>query len=198
MIVFRFPPEARTEHTAFTVVGRDLPGGALMDEVMLVPDEALPERGFSGCIFYLDERRLPRLPVCTRTLVPEALAAHFPENPVYIVSGPPDGTLPARLEAASAAFGPRLWLVIRPLSHFFTLPCPSDSGRFVPPEEAGSISRLDAPTQSRALCCAYCRAEYSGEQGLYLFDTEQSMEEKLRLADKAGIQNVLVLLPDVQ
>lgn len=76
-MLFSFPPEAQSERSAFTVVGQARPGGALAGEVMLVPDEALPEEGFSGCVFYLDERRLARLPVCTRTLIPEALAARF-------------------------------------------------------------------------------------------------------------------------
>ena len=47
-MLFSFPPEAQSERSAFTVVGQACPGGALAGEVMLVPDEALPEEGFSG------------------------------------------------------------------------------------------------------------------------------------------------------
>ena len=195
-MLFSFPPEAQSERSAFTVVGQARPGGALAGEVMLVPDEALPEEGFSGCVFYLDERRPARLPVCTRTLIPEALAARFPENPVYLSSDLSCSTLRARLTAAQEAFGGRLWFIIRPLSRFFTLPCPSGEGQRVSPEAEDRLTRLDAPVFSRALCCMYCRAAYCGRDGLYLFDTQESIAEKLRLAEDCGAAHVLLLPPE--
>ena len=147
-------------------------------------------------MFYLDERRPARLPVCTRTLIPEALAARFPENPVYLSSELFCGTLRARLTAAQEAFGGRLWLIVRPLSRFFTLPCPSGEGLRVSPEAEGRLTQLDAPVFSRALCCMYCRAAYCGRDGLYLFDTQESIAEKLRLAEDCGAAHVLLLPPE--
>ena len=195
-MVFRFPPEAQGERSAFTVVGQSRPGGALSGEVMLIPGEALPEEGFSGCVFYLDERRPSHLPVCTRTLIPEALAARFPGNPVYLSSDLFCGTLRARLAAAQQRFGARLWLIVRPLSRFFTLPCPSGEGLRVSPEAEDRLTRLDAPVFSRALCCMYCRAAYCGRDGLYLYDTQDSIEETLRLAEDCGAAHVLMLPPE--
>ena len=198
MIVFRFPPEARSERAAFTVVGTEYPGGALADEMMLVPEAAMPESGFSGCIYYLDEQRPLHLPICPQTLIPQALAERFPGNPVCISPALCGRTLEAQLQEAVSRAAAPLWLIVRPLSHFFMLPCPSGVGRFMPKEEAVCLTRLDVPVFSRALCCEYCRAEYSGVKGLYLFDTAQSTEEKLRLADKAGIRHVLILPPGAQ
>lgn len=79
MIVYHFPQEAAQEASAFTVAGQDYAAGTVSGELMLVPQGALPASEFSGCIFYLDTQAPAHLPICTRTLVPETLAASFPE-----------------------------------------------------------------------------------------------------------------------
>ena len=75
MIVYHFPQEAAQEVSAFTVVGQDYAAGTVSGELMLVPQGALPVSEFSGCIIYLDTKAPAHLPICTRTLVPETLAA---------------------------------------------------------------------------------------------------------------------------
>lgn len=192
MIVFYFPPAARAETEAFSVVGRVYPSGGAVGELMLVPAGALPvpQADFPGCIFYLDAARLPQLPFCGRTLLPEALAPGAPGNPVYVSSRLSGGTLRERLSSARERFGDRLWLVVEPFSHFFPLPCPSGCGAAVP---AGAPEALSADFFSEALCC-HCRpARYHGMRGLYLFDTERSLCAKLSLADACGVSNVFLL-----
>lgn len=192
MIVFYFPPAADAETEAFSVVGQVFSSGALEGELLLVPPDAsdTPPACFHNCIYYLDPARVFHLPFCTHTLVPEVLAEGAPGNPVQISSRLSGGTLRTRLSSAHERFGDRLWLVIEPLSHFFTLPCPSGCGVYVPQ------NALCAPGESffsAALCC-HCRpAFHRSTRGLYLFDTEHSIREKLALADACGILNALVL-----
>ena len=107
MIVYHFPQEAAQEASAFTVAGQDYAAGTVSGELMLVPQGALPASEFSGCIFYLDTKAPAHLPICTRTLVPEALAASFPENPVYVSSQLSGGTLRMRLKNALDTFSDR-------------------------------------------------------------------------------------------
>lgn len=192
MIVFHFPPAANAETAAFSVVGQAYPSGSAEGELLLIPPgapDSVPDC-FRGCVFYLDSTRVFHLPFCARTLLPEALATGAPGNPVYVSSRLSGGTLRARLSSAHEHFGDRLWLVIAPLSHFFALPCPSGDGVPVPE------TALCAPGESffsGALCC-HCRpALWRGARGLYLFDTEQSIREKLALAGQCGILNALVL-----
>ena len=159
---------------------------------MLVPAGALPEAGFSGHIFYLDEHAVETLPICTRTLVPERLAERFPENPVYISAQLSGGTLRTRLEEALARYGDRLWLLAEPISMRFPLPCPSGVGTALRREDAEP--KLAEPLCfSQALCCEYAPLRQKEGWALYLCDTPRSVREKLRLAEGCGTQNVLVM-----
>ena len=72
----------------------------------------------------------------------------------------------------------------------------SNKALFTGPEAEGRLTQLDAPVFSRALCCMYCRAAYCGRDGLYLFDTQESIAEKLRLAEDCGAAHVLLLPPE--
>lgn len=194
MIVYRFPPQAQTERSAFSVVGTVCPAGTLGDELILIPPGALPpaEAVEAAGFYYLDASAPAHLPICPRTLVPEVLSDRLPENPVWISSRLSGGTLEARLLDAVSRYGARLWLVIQPFSDFFTLPCPSGSGIFLSGKAASVLHRLDTPAFSRSFCCACCRAEYCGQRGLFLFDTPESISEKLRLAYQCGAGHVLV------
>lgn len=192
MIVYHFPQEAAQEASAFTVAGQDYAAGTVSGELMLVPQGALPASEFSGCIFYLDTQAPAHLPICTRTLVPETLAASFPENPVYVSSQLSGGTLRMRLENALDTFSDRLWLIVEPFSDFFSLPCPSGVGLRGPLAEMQPLCGA-APFQSEAFLCSCLPAEYEAQRGLFLFDTGETIHEKLALAAEIGIQNVLVL-----
>lgn len=191
MIVFHFPDEAAAERSAFSVVGQT-PSGEAAGELMLVPAGALPGAGFPGHIFYLDERAVETLPICTRTLVPERLAEQFPENPVYISAQLSGGTLRARLEEALARYADRLWLLAEPLSMCFSLPCPSGIGTALSPEEAARVAQ-EPFCLSQAFCCEYAPVRMEKGYTLCLCDTPRSVREKLRLAEECGVPYVLVL-----
>ena len=169
-----------------------MPSGETAGEVMFVPAGALPDAGFSGHIFYLDERAVETLPICTRTLVPERLAERFPENPVYISAQLSGGTLRARLEEALVRYGDRLWLLAEPLSMRFPLPCRSGVGTALSPEEAARETE-EPLCFSQALYCEYAPVRREEGWGLYLCDTPRSVAAKLRLAEECGVQNVLVM-----
>lgn len=192
LIVYHFPQEAAQESSAFTVVGQTHGAGTPSGELMLVPRGALPAPEFSGCIFYLDPKAPERLPVCTSTLVCETFAASFPENPVYISSQLSGGTLRARLESALNTFSERLWLLIEPFSDFFPLPSPNGEGLCADPAEAHPLCGA-LPFRSDAFLCRCLPAEYKGQRGLLLFDTEETIHDKLKLAAELGIRNSLVL-----
>lgn len=193
MIVYDFPPSARRETAAFSVVGCHFSSGTLCGELMLLPRGASAPREFSGSLFCLDEPFEARSPVCARTLVPEALAGRFADNPVYISSLLSGGTLEARLREAHGVFGDRLWLLLEPFSHFFPLPCPDGQGHFLP--EHGALLPLAESSFSSALCCRFQAASLEGLRGVYLFDTPRTISRKLALANEQGLSNVLVCSP---
>lgn len=157
---------------------------------MLIPRGTSAPRDFTGLRFYLDEPFEDHVPVCARTIVPEALAGRFPDNPVCISSLLSGGTLESRLREAHGAFGDRLWLLLEPFSHFFPLPCPDGRGRFLP--ERGALLPLAESSFSSALCCRFQAARLEGLRGVYLFDTPQTLSHKLALAAECALSNVLV------
>ena len=101
------------------------------------------------------------------------------------------GTLSSFLSGALAAAQGRLCVRISPIYMEFPLPCPSGTGRLLSPQEARA--RLGSGTLhiSRALCTGYFTFLRDGKLWLMLYDTPETLEQKLACCRACGVPYVL-------
>lgn len=192
MIVYDFPEQARSESAAFSVVGREQQSGDLMGELQLVPAGTGPDKSFSGPIFYLDPGFSPdKLPISQTTLVAIPWAESFPQNPVYFSSEDTHAPLAERLRAGMDAFGSRVWLVIRPLCDLYRLPGDLPGKVISRAESAILRSEYESADAAPFLCryLVYLRQTAM----LHLYDTPQTIRDKVALAASLGIENCLII-----
>lgn len=153
---------------------------------MIVPGQAPYTERFDGFLWLENEALLSSLPISAQTLILESMAAHFPENPVYISSRITEGTLSARLSDAKAAYGDRLWLLIAPYRHDLHLP-----------DTENALVQTDSPPPTESVFYSdafFCNYRiFPDEKRLYLFDTEQTVQKKVALAESLGIGHILIL-----
>ncbi len=193
MIVYHFPPEAQNEHVCFTVAGQEYPDGAITGELMIVPHGAAAEERFDGAVYYFQEPPdVTRVPISAETLLPSELCDAFPENPLYISSQITSGTLRKQLEEEILRHGARLWLLIDPYCTVFPLPCPDGQGRRISRAASAILRAEHTPQYTDTFYCNYC-APVPPNGGLHLYDTQQTILQKLALAAEIGVQNTLVL-----
>ena len=193
MIIYRIPPEAEDETVCFSLIGQQQNGGEPAGEVMLVPRGAQMDACFDGIILYLGAPPEPdRQPLSAQTLLPVSFAARFSENPVYLSSQLTHGTLREHLMRGLAQCGDRLWLLIEPYCTLFPLPCPKKAGVRISRAASAILRAEHAPCYTETFCCNYC-APLPPEAGLHLYDTQDTIAQKLALAAALGVQNVIVL-----
>ena len=180
MTVFTFPPPAAEETGCFSVLD-----GTQKEELMIVPYGAALTEDFDGIVWFMDQAAPVTLPISQKTIVPEALAEQFPENPVFVSSQIIEGALEEYLRTKKGLYQARLWLILEPYRHAMTLPCPSGvlQQETVPPDLPDFFSE--------AFCCRYRIDENSAK--VYLFDTPDTISEKRALAERIGIGQMLIL-----
>ena len=115
---------------------------------------------------------------CWQQLLPEAGILISP-----LLSG---GTLEQRFREAAEVMPGRCWLYGETMHHFLPLPCPS--GQAQPMD-------FDPQTLPRSFFAEEfcCRCSCSTDPpGLYLFDTLETLEEKIQLARRCGFRGVIL------
>ena len=125
----------------------------------------------------------------SRLLVPEVWRDILPQTGLLIPAAISGGFLEDRLKRAAEASPGRCWLLADRFRMYFPLPCPSGSGRFLSALDAERLRAGGPDFYSPEFCCRYC---YDYPNGLVLFDTEDSISEKLRLAKEAGFHGALL------
>lgn len=137
-----------------------------------------------GCYALLEEKRQMEAllhPLAEamgpRLLLPEVWQEIFPQCGVLISSAISGGTFQQRLQDAPSR---RSWLLLEPVSMVFPLPCPSGQGQAAPIPQDGSSF------YSASLCCQYTHFLRNDQGFLHLWDTDETLTEKLRLAQEAG------------
>lgn len=119
-----------------------------------------------------------------RLLVPEVWR-HITETAgVLISSAICGGTFRQRVSEAVRESPGRCWLLLDPISHVFSLPCPTGCGA-----PLAVLPELRHSFFSPELCCRYA---YDLDQGrMILYDNRESLTEKIRLAEEAGFCGVV-------
>lgn len=117
-------------------------------------------------------------------LVPEVWRNVLTEAGILISSAISGGTFAQRVSEAVQEAPGRCWLLLEPLSHVFSLPCPTGCG-----EPLTVLPQKRHYFFSPELCCRYACDLDQGR--MILYDTRESLTEKIRLAEEAGFCGVV-------
>ena len=188
MMVFDVPPQALEERGCFSVVSRC---GA--EELLFLPPGTVTDSAASEACwlhFLRPAAEYARLPITPRTLVSEAAAAQFPQNPVFVSDQLCGGTLRVRLEQALTDFGARLWLLCEPVCARLPLPCRDAQEQVLGMADLMAKRSLGRAFYADAFCCNCLPAPE--ESAVYLYDTAETLQKKCALAEDLGIGHAVV------
>ncbi len=146
------------------------------------PDEELLQAAADGAYLVLDwpEPAPQSFAVLgDRLLVPEGWAQLFPQAELLVSSAMSGGDIRQRFK--EAAEQRQCWLQLQPMRMAFPLPCPDGEG--IPVSE---LPRSEG-FYSEALGCRYIHTP----QQVILFDTEETLEQKIRLAQECGFRGII-------
>ena len=104
------------------------------------------------------------------------------------------GSLRQRLSQTKDTYGVNLWFLIEPMCHLFPLPCPDYSGKPVSEKESLEIRKKHTVYDSPDFLCQYCVMQDCDTVSVHLFDTPQTAEQKIRLAESIGIDNIIYIM----
>jgi hypothetical protein len=123
-----------------------------------------------------------------------------PRARVFLSSALSGGTLEGRICAARKEYGrERVVLAVERMGEDFTLPAPDGQGRHLGSKSAAEMARTRGLTvfRSEELCASYCTFQEGDSTHLLLFDTDEDVREKLRLAQRLGVERVLLALGEL-
>lgn len=115
-----------------------------------------------------------------RLVLPEYWSHRFPQCGVLISSCICGGDLSRRFQEASEAYPGRCWLLLEPVCMEFPLPCPTGTGQAV--AHPSAYEGIYSPS----LCCRYTHYVRNGQGFFTLWDTEETLAQKLLLARQWG------------
>lgn len=124
-----------------------------------------------------------------RLLVPEVWQNVLQKAGILIPSSLSGGTLTDRLTEAYRAVPGRCWLYLEPLRMRFPLPCPSGAGTTLPRDTLDRLTADKPSFYTPELCCRYC---YDLPDGIVLYDTEDTWQDKLHLAQSIGLSGAVM------
>lgn len=130
-------------------------------------------------------------------IVPAVYGDALPGAQVLVDSAISGGDWEDYLSAQLARWPGRVVLALHPLRMRFPLPCPGGEGT---PLHAGELAQaLDGRQSffSRELACRYCTCREADTFSFVLFDDAASLQYKLRLAGRHGVQAAAALYPEV-
>lgn len=136
-----------------------------------------------------------------RLYVPLRWASLFPDADLLFDTAVSGGSFPLRLRRTARELGARrLALDLRWLRMEFPLPCPDGEGRTLPPEELNALLRREQPVTffSEPLCARYFTYSAGTEHRFVLYDTEETLLKKLRLASSLGCGGAFLLYSEAE
>ena len=131
---------------------------------------------------------------CRPLRVEPGLRFHLPQGAHLISTQLSGGSLPLYLKEQRRLWGESLWLLIEPMCHLFPLPCPDGVGREIEAEESRRLQAARCCYHAPEFLCQYCVLRENGQLAVHLFDTEQTLGEKLALAKRLEIINIIYIM----
>lgn len=188
MILYPFPPGSAS---GCGIAGFDEEKKAPAAELYLLAPGAVPPAEFEGGFLFCEAPgcRDARLLQPVRTAAPDARAVWCDTQ----VSG---GSLEGYLRALLPVWGDRLWVWLAPICMLFPVPCPSGVGTPLHEAEADALTAQYPSHASPELVCRYCFfRDETGAARVFLFDTEETCQEKLALLRSLGVRQVFGAIP---
>ena len=123
---------------------------------------------------------------------PGGTPGDLPQCGVLISSSLSGGTAMQRFSEAAEAAPGRCWLLLEWLSMEFPLPCPSGDGQALGKEALHARLQDRQSFFDSGLCCAYTHWLEDGRGRMVLYDTADTLTQKVHLARQAGFQGVVL------
>ena len=123
-----------------------------------------------------------------------------PRARVFLSSALSGGTLEGRICAARKEYGrERVVLAVERMGEDFALPAPDGQGRHLGSKSAAEMACTRGLTvfRSEELCASYCTFQEGDSTHLLLFDTDGDVRETLCLAQRLGVERVLLALGEL-
>ena len=115
-----------------------------------------------------------------KLVVPEVWRDLLPNCGILISSALSGGSFRERIAQAARSAPKRCWLLLDPMQTEFHLPCPDGQGKRV------TIINYGHSFYSEHLCCQYTHYCRDNRGTMVLWDTEDTLQTKMQLAQDAG------------
>lgn len=119
---------------------------------------------------------------------------YLPEGTVLFSTQICGGNLEACLRDAKAAYGKNLWLLLEPMRHVFPLPCPDGNGQKISEAESSQLQTAHQVYDAPDFLCRYCTYSEKSCLFVHLFDTDETIAQKLLLAKCLNIDNIIYIM----
>ena len=153
-----------------------------------------PECREEAALFSVVGQRHPENTLSEELYLEPGPILHLPEGATLLSSRSCRGSLRQRLLLLQCEPADRLWFLIDPLCHLFTLPCPDGAGQRICEEQSLMLRKKHPVYDSPEFVCQYCVIADHGQLRVHLFDTPQSIQEKLHLAESLDIENIIYIM----
>lgn len=118
----------------------------------------------------------------------------LPEDTVLFSTQICGGNLEACLREAKTEYGEKLWLLLELMCHVFPLPCPDGNGLLISEAESQQLQAAHQVYDAPDFLCRYCTYSEKNCLFLHLFDTDETIAQKLLLAKTLEINNIIYIM----
>lgn len=155
-----------------------------------IPTQAQQETG----VFSVMGQDLKTGELCAEIRIAPGLMFDLPDSAFLFSFSIPSGNLKNQLQMLHDKHGTQLWFLIEPLRHLFCLPCPDATGQKLTAAQSLALQAGAYVYDSPDFLCKYCVISSPGELLIHLFDTDDTIEQKIKLAANIGIDNIIYIM----
>ena len=191
MTVYTFPLQALTAPIPSSAPGIRRQTGKQNGELLLLPPGVPLPCGDFSLVLSLSKSVTRSQAASGLFLLDPACAEEFPRSQVYITACSSGGTLTEYWQSSLSKWDSRLWLLLLPVCRRFPIPCPDGQGEEISQEESARLQSISSVHFCEEFLCRYCFGMGSGAAWMHLFDTAETMQQKLDLAERMEIPHVV-------
>lgn len=197
MTVYTFPLQALAAPLASSAPGIHRQTGKQHGELLLLPPGVPLPCGDFSLVLSLSKSVTRSQATSGLFLLNTACAEEFPRSQVYITSQISGGTLTEYWQSSLSKWGSRLWLLLFPMCHRFPIPCPDGQCEEISPDDSRQLQNSSHVHFCEEFLCHYCYGADDGGAWMHLFDTSETMQQKLDLAESIDIPHVVCFMQTI-